>query len=331
MARFSFLYQLAIPSRKSDAKRSPNSSYSQLSSPSAEYLSDSLPELPALSDFRTSLILPEYVCASSQRLSYLLSLSRRFTILRSSTADFHLIDALKSRLAYQRETGAENHITEEDEDMILDSLGLRAKVWSSAERSEESISTSASSSPSGRKRYSNNLFGSGKFRDYTYIRSVAQSRSSRQSAASKPDDIADTSIQDNGVRSAPLIPSAPYGEQTLSAAEYRLSKTLGPAVFKRASMALEEAIREMEEEAEDQIVMPRSAPMSRTSFDQEVCPLLTHSIHLHIFTAVGTRARHCNIIRQTNSHRARRTPGFTHPIANSTWLHPWDASPDDST
>jgi hypothetical protein len=34
-------------------------------------------------------------------------------------------------------------------------------------------------------------------------------------------------------------------------------------------MALDEAIREIEEEAEDEIVMPRSAPISRSSFDQQ--------------------------------------------------------------
>jgi hypothetical protein len=34
-------------------------------------------------------------------------------------------------------------------------------------------------------------------------------------------------------------------------------------------MAIDDAIREMEEEAEDEIVMPRSAPISRSSMEQQ--------------------------------------------------------------
>lgn len=205
--------------------------------------------------------------------------------------------------------------------MILETLGFRSKASSTAERSDESIpdsngrlsvrsnttaTSSFSSSPAsnGKKRYSNNLFGSGRFRDYTYVRSVTQSRASGsvrgQSTLEPPQHTQDASYPDtlraatpeeghsdsNGklsIRSAPLIPPAPYGEHPLSAAEYRLSKTLGPAVFKRASVALGNAIRELEEEAEDEIVMPRSAPILRSSFDQQrqgtesVCPRVIFS------------------------------------------------------
>ncbi|KAJ7582846.1 hypothetical protein C8J56DRAFT_955897 [Mycena floridula] len=266
--------------KRSDAKRSPDPSLfepQQLSSlSSSDLLSDRLPELPPASDFRASLIVND--------------LSRRFSILGSSSDDPLLVDALKSRLADQRARGAENQLTEEEEDMILETLGFRSKNSSfAAERSEESIqdsngtqsvrsSSTVTSSISGRKRYSNNLFGSGKFRDYTYIRGAAQGKTSSIRARSNTEflepDNSDKATPDNvqsekaGIRSAPLIPPAPYGENTLSAAEYRLSKTMGPSGFKRASMALEEAIRELEEEAEDEIVMPRSAPISRTSFDQ---------------------------------------------------------------
>lgn len=73
------------------------------------------------------------------------------------------------------------------------------------------------------------------------------------------------------VRSAPLNPSGSYMEPSSpSAAEYRLSKALTPVVLKRTSLiALEEALNEIEEgieddleeeEAEDEIVMPRSSP-----------------------------------------------------------------------
>lgn len=42
-----------------------------------------------------------------------------------------------------------------------------------------------------------------------------------------------------------------------SVAEYRLSKALGPSALKRASMAVQQAIQELEEEADDEIVLPR--------------------------------------------------------------------------
>lgn len=54
----------------------------------------------------------------------------------------------------------------------------------------------------------------------------------------------------------------------MSAAEYRISKTLGPSILKRASLALEEAIKEFEDEADDEIVMPRSPPVLRSGFEQ---------------------------------------------------------------
>lgn len=186
--------------------------------------------------------------------------------------------------------------------MILETLGLRK----SAAKSEESIGTSGNFSSSrstnsvassanhtnGRstKRYSNNLFGSGRFRDYTYMRSVPSTHSKHTSSRTTtstdtspskrghysdslrpitPEDVPESSSatstpqEQMSVRSAPLIAPAPYGEPSLLAAE-RLSKALGPS-FRRASLALEEAIREIEEETEDEIVMPRTAPLVRTS------------------------------------------------------------------
>ncbi|KAF8894697.1 hypothetical protein BD779DRAFT_1669167 [Infundibulicybe gibba] len=248
-----------------------------------------LPELPPANDFRTSLILPD--------------LSRRFSLLRSSSGDPVSFEHLRSRLAEQRARGAEHQISVEEEDMILETLGkIRAKNSTlSVDRSQESIldgaelpsrqsirSTStvtssvnppASPSSTGRstKRYSNNLFGSGRFRDYTYMRSVAQSRNgSIRTLSTAPTEssisIRDTpSISDSvrpvtpegsvisslhsspndkfSIRSAPLIPPTPYGEQSLSAADI-------------------EAIKEIEEEAEDEIVMPRSTPVPRANVEQ---------------------------------------------------------------
>ncbi|KAJ7470608.1 hypothetical protein FB451DRAFT_1254284 [Mycena latifolia] len=243
---------------------------------------ESLPELPPASDFRTSLILTD--------------LSRRFTLLGATSRESVSVDALRSRLADQRARGAENQISEEEEDMIIESLGLRPTVRSDAEdeypssvSARSAMSTGSSSATSvSSKRYSNNLFGSGRFRDYSYVRSVASTQSktasirasdsSRTHTASydsmrpgTPDANAYTSSSPEAlaVRSAPLIPPAPYGGQPLSVAEYRLSKTLGPSNLRRASLALEEAIKAIEEEAEDEIVMPRSAPVPRGSLEAQ--------------------------------------------------------------
>ncbi|KAJ7083828.1 hypothetical protein C8R43DRAFT_1052001 [Mycena crocata] len=275
--------------KKSDAKRPSQLPAAPVYQPSTErYESgpapESLPELPVASDFRTSLILTD--------------LSRRFTLLGTTSRESVSVDVLRSRLADQRARGAENQISEEEEDMIIESLGLRPTVRSDAEdeypssasaRSAMSAGSSTTTTTSASsKRYSNNLFGSGRFRDYSYMRSVSSTQSktasmrttdsSRAHTASydslrpvTPDANASSSTSSSpetlAIRSAPLLPPAPYGGQPLSVAEYRLSKTLGPSVLRRASLALEEAIKAIEEEAEDEIVMPRSAPLPRASLE----------------------------------------------------------------
>ncbi|KAJ7219133.1 hypothetical protein GGX14DRAFT_590195 [Mycena pura] len=284
--------------KKSDAKRPTNlQSVPIHQSPTAEHheryelyesapAPESLPELPLASDFRTSLILTD--------------LSRRFTLLSATTKESVSVDALKSRLADQRARGAEIQISEEEEDMLIESLGLRPTVKSEGEdeypsstsaRSAKSLGSSSNTSVSS-KRYSNNLFGSGRFRDYTYMRSVSSVQNKTASARTTdlsrthtasheslgPDtnaDSASSSPEPLAVRSAPLFPQAPYGGQPFSVTEYRLSKTLGPSGLRRASMALEEAIKAIEEEAEDEIVLPRSAPIPRGSLETQVQPLET--------------------------------------------------------
>ena len=163
---------------------------------------------------------------------------------------------------------------------------------------KSSSSSSVSSSPSSRstKRYSNNLFGSGRLRDYTYLKTISSSaRTTSQTpteasektvslsnfrpvtpdGSSNPSSVQSSPNEKGSVRSTPIVPvpvpSSPIGEQQLqaiTAAEYRLHKTLGPSVLKRASMALDEAIREIEDEVEDEILLPRSVPAPRGSLDQ---------------------------------------------------------------
>lgn len=206
--------------------------------------------------------------------------------------------------------------------MILETLrGIRSKSAGIAQKSQESVrerddpsyrqsiqSTSTvvsslpSSSPSslsGRsaKRYSNNLFSSGRFRDYSYLRNATKNGSLRTQSltptessqsyigntSSITDSLRPVTPDNNTLTSstqstpnerafehpASLVLTGSYEEQPLSVAEYRITKTLGPSVLKRASLALEEAIKELEEEAEDEIVMPRrSTPIPRPTVEQ---------------------------------------------------------------
>ncbi|KAG1886426.1 uncharacterized protein F5891DRAFT_1200741 [Suillus fuscotomentosus] len=144
--------------------------------------------LPPASDFRTSLILPD--------------LTRRFTLLRSSSGDPLTLDDLRFKFAEQRARGVPSQISEEEEDMILETLGrMRTKNAAPSTTSSRKLegisganatdlgmesdythertshistttssttypasSVTSSSSPSSRstKKYSNNLFASGR-------------------------------------------------------------------------------------------------------------------------------------------------------------------------
>ncbi|KAF9518183.1 hypothetical protein BS47DRAFT_324130 [Hydnum rufescens UP504] len=160
----------------------------------------SLPSLPPASDFRTSLILP--------------SLSRRFTILRNSSGEPLSAAQVRTRLAEQRLKGLENHITEEEEDLMIMALEeMQSSATSSndtsarsSENTEGSSSYFADSDPqpsptrspestisasrgaSGNKRPDNVLFGSGssRLRDENHMRlaSKTSDHSLRSTAAS---------------------------------------------------------------------------------------------------------------------------------------------------
>ena len=250
------------------------------------------------------------------------SLTRRFTLLRYEDGEPVGLEHLRARFAEQRARGGPNQISEEEESMILEALG-RVRVRTAAaeqqddilsdpgisprQSSTNSLDTSTSSlmgnvignvSPTpapkntkrGQKRYSNNLFGSGKFRDDVYVRSI---RGSGRSALSNTGSDASTISRtlrtkgnflrsgspeeaDSSGISAPSSPNVLTDRESLSTSqsafldsspntstEIRLSHTFHPDAFKRASLALEEVIREIEEEAEepgvdDDIVLLRS-------------------------------------------------------------------------
>ncbi|KXN82570.1 hypothetical protein AN958_02421, partial [Leucoagaricus sp. SymC.cos] len=234
--------------------------------------------LPAIqpNDFRASVILPEF--------------SQQFPVLRSGAQI--TIGDLKNRFADQRARGSANQVSEEEEDMILDALRFRSRGLNNAQRSQETLSTdnrsmssqsnvTASPSSSRSKRYSNNLFGSGRLRDYTYMRSVtSRSKGSLASSTSMRTDSSITPTESSVVAgrinsiaesesSTSLRPQSPEGtvsaSSTVSSSLQASSphqgvetKTMNPAAAKRASLALQQAIQELEDEGEDEIVLPRS-------------------------------------------------------------------------
>ncbi|KAI1788495.1 hypothetical protein LXA43DRAFT_1097318 [Ganoderma leucocontextum] len=150
------------------------------------------------------------------------------------------------------------------------------------------------------RRMSNNLFGSGKFRDQAYFLRTANPRrggrgtgsiaQSESGASMSTVDSArgehNTSMYSDNQSLRPTTPedstytfgsapSSPENASTLSKdrssrsilgeqSDYsstlsrRLSKALSPDGLKRASLALDQAIRELEEEGDDEIVMERS-------------------------------------------------------------------------
>lgn len=218
------------------------------------------------------------------------SLTRRFTLLRSYNGDPVALEDLKSKFAEQRRRGAPNQVSEVEEDMILEALG-RMRFTGGASRDEANTtddspraSTSntvdtdtAPSSPKPAKRFSNNLFGSARLRDYNYVRSVERGGSTRSALSFSPSELS-TSTRNDGLHrprtpeeGSPSfnisVPSSPeqYIEHDAITPTARSSR-LNPfnqEAFKRASLALEDVIREIEEEAEepgvdDDIVLLRS-------------------------------------------------------------------------
>ncbi|KAF8121916.1 hypothetical protein EV363DRAFT_1361699 [Boletus edulis] len=269
-----------------------------------------LPALPSADTFRTSLILPE--------------LARRFTLLHTPSGDPVSLVDLRLKFAEQRTRGTPNQISEAEEDMILQTLGrIRSKHAASTSqlnRSDTNASgtseagidsdytperashlssntgsttypaSSVTSSPRSTKRYSNNLFSSGRLRDYGYLRTISQ-RTHRSAASITPTESSqslreETSLNsieslrpttpDGGVSTSP--PSSPNDKTPVARTASLISSNedllpqssadngSGFRLSKRASAALAQVIKEFEEEAEDEIVMPRTAhPVPRPS------------------------------------------------------------------
>ena len=268
------------------------------------------------------------------------------------------VEHLKARFAEQRARGAPNQVSEEEEGMILEALGRMRLRTAAADQQDDlfsdsgisprqsstnSLDTSTSSlmgnvignlSPTpapkntkrAQKRYSNNLFGSGKFRDDVYIRTVrgGSGRSALSNTGSDATTISRTlqaktdflrpgspeEADSSGV-SAPSSPNVLTDRESLftsqsafldspsnTSTDIRLSHTFHPEVLKRASLALEEVIREIEEEAEepgvdDDIVLLRSTTADqrhRSASDGD------HSVSIGVLLPDLTLNQHSSII-----------------------------------
>ncbi|KAI0259943.1 hypothetical protein BC834DRAFT_590323 [Gloeopeniophorella convolvens] len=215
--------------------------------------------------------------------------------------------------------------------MFLQTLGrLRAKASTSTTsgdsgygagresmRSNETTNSSIASSPASSKRYSNNMFGSGKFRDYSYMRSVNQQRgavrgsaggrsanSTLSSASSRSYKTSDAPIPEDPPQPDPSDPSAHESDTTplasavesASELEQGIVKTFQRGHLRRASMALEEVIREIEEadgDGDDKILIPRSpapqraASLKRKTFDKFHPPQSSEQAAYEMGTAVS--------------------------------------------
>lgn len=190
---------------------------------------------------------------------------------------------------------------------VTSTQGSQEQLAPTQDSAQDTILSSSTTSSPGRstKRYSNQLFGSGRLRDYTNIKS-SPSKASRTSARTTSAASTDSQAQD--VQSSSSRPVTPYGDesvssalsssateialptrsdslsrydddddddnQSISAAEYRLNMALGPNVLKRASLAIQQAIKEIEDEVEEEILLPRSTPIPRGSIDHYVSPEL---------------------------------------------------------
>ncbi|KAI6036068.1 hypothetical protein BKA83DRAFT_543417 [Pisolithus microcarpus] len=301
------------------------------SSTTVSYNTERPPELPSADHFRIG---------SHTRCRF--RLARRFTLLRTPTGDPVSLEDLRQRFAAQRAKGGPNQISETEEDMLFETLGrMRSKSTASnkPDRHEPTfgnVSTNAgaesdytperlsnysnntsssstypasslTSSPSSRsaKRYSNNLFSSGRLRDYSYLRSASQKSGSSRSAASiTPTDSSQSLREETSlISSDSLRPATPEGsghdssvpsspnEKTPVARSASLvssiedmpsrsesehhdsnSRPLGSsnvASCQRTSAAIAQVFKEIEEEAEDEIVMPRTSRTPRPDTDRE--------------------------------------------------------------
>lgn len=208
-------------------------------------------------------------------------------------------------------------------------------------------SSSAASFSSGKgsqaaRRMSNNLFGSGKFHDHTHMRTAqsrrgvgsstpasrtgavkhAESNTSMSTATSSRAAGNSTSIySDNqsfrpvtpdGSAYASSVPSSPNQSTSFprdGGSNDALSGTMSPEILGRASLALDEVIRELEEEGDDEIVMERS-------------PISAVPSPIHTTTTITTMSYSGSSARyQVSPHHHVLLSPTLHELSNAYPLH----------
>ncbi|KAF9246121.1 hypothetical protein BU15DRAFT_84928 [Melanogaster broomeanus] len=303
--------------RKSDTTR-PNPILHNNSFAHIALEDEHFPELPSVDNFRTSLILPELArrftllrTSSGDPIS-LDDLKFKFAEQRArgasngiSEVEEDMILETLGRIRSKNATSASRPKPNQDDSnasgnttdtgVESDYTPERSSHLSSTTTSTTYPASSNTSSPGSRssrstKRYSNNLFSSGRLRDYGYLRTISQRSGSHQSAASISHTDSSQSLRKNSSES--LRPTTPEGTGPTSSPPSspnektpvaRTASLVPPSedplpqptvdsnsgslrISQRASAALAQVIQAFEEEAEDEIVMPRTAhPFPRPS------------------------------------------------------------------
>ncbi|EKM55914.1 uncharacterized protein PHACADRAFT_209427 [Phanerochaete carnosa HHB-10118-sp] len=288
-----------------------------------------LASLPPSSDFRTSLILPDLTRRFSVLRNSagepigLDELKSRFAEQRARGSENRVSeeeeDMILEALGRLRGQGRPKPVTEdstgdervstafsESQDAgsrmsgapsLAGGQSVRSNVTAaSATSSALHGSSSAASFTSSKgsqaaRRMSNNLFGSGKFHDHTYMRTahtrrgagssapgshigavkhadsttsmstVTSSRAAGNGTSLYSDNQSLRPVTPDGSAYASSVPSSPINTASYirdAGSSDGLSGTMSPKVLVRASLALDEVMRELEEEGDDQIVMERS-------------------------------------------------------------------------
>ncbi|KAJ1310337.1 hypothetical protein OPQ81_007076 [Rhizoctonia solani] len=209
-----------------------------------------LEPLPPESDFRTSLIMP--------------SLSRRFTLLRGQNGEPLSIDDVRTRLAHQRANGHVNHVTEEEEEIMIDALIRAHSIDPTASASDSDGYTTATANDgySTANTNTNDSYASGYDSPQSYggyrPRNMSTSRKGTLSTSSGRETY-DSTKQGNGDSLA----------NGISFDTYLSNSSFSPAQIRRASLALQDAIQEFEEEEEEdeKILAPRKGDQQQREHD----------------------------------------------------------------
>lgn len=228
-----------------------------------------------------------------------------------------------------------------------DYIPERSSHLSSNTASTTYPASSITSSPRSTKRYSNNLFSSGRLRDYGYLRAISQrthrsavSITHTESSQSLREETSLNSIEslrpttpDGGGSTSP--PSSPNDKTPVARTASLISSNedlppqssvdngSGLRLSKRASAALAQVIQEFEEVVEDEIVMPRTAhptprpsdaDHSRAMNDTQESVVPGASVRHNSFCSFIYLGVICKISRPTTDHlpTTRQAPQY-HP------------------